>query len=99
MKEEKYLKVLLALHISEKGTAIGNSNQQVVFKVLRDANKAEIKMAVEKLFKVTVKAVSVVNVKSEKKRFGQTFGKRKAWKKAYITLHKGQDINIEGIQP
>jgi large subunit ribosomal protein L23 len=94
MSEEKYLKVLLSPHISEKTNNVGEWHKQIVFKVLKDANKAEIKTAVEKLFTVSVKEVKVVNVKPKIKRFGKTLGKRKAWKKAYVSLHEGHDINF-----
>jgi large subunit ribosomal protein L23 len=94
MNQERLLKILLAPHISEKSTRIGEQNRQVVFKVATDANKHEIKKAVESLFNVAVTGVQVLNVKAKTKRFGKFMGERKAWKKAYITLAEGSDIQF-----
>ena len=96
MREERLLKVLVAPHVSEKSTLAAESNNTVVFKVLKDANKAEIKAAVEKLFEVEVDGVRTVNVKGKTKRAGMTFGKRSDWKKAYVVLKEGQDIDFVG---
>ena len=96
MNQERILKVLLSPHITEKTTNLGEKHKQIAFKVLRDATKLEIKAAVEKLFNVKVKAVTVSNKKAETKRFGSTLGTRKAWKKAYISLQEGFDINFAG---
>lgn len=96
MKEERLLKVLLAPHVSEKATMSAEANNTVVFKVLKDANKLEIKAAVEKLFEVEVEGVRTVNVKGKTKRHGQSFGKRNDWKKAYVVLKEGQDIDFVG---
>jgi large subunit ribosomal protein L23 len=92
ISEERLLKVLLAPHVSEKSTLTAENNNTMVFKVATDANKAEIKAAVEKLFEVSVEGVRTVNVKGKTKRFGQRFGKRKDWKKAYVTLAEGSNI-------
>jgi len=97
MKKERLMKVLLAPHISEKSTVVADANQQFVFKVVPDANKLEIKRAVELMFDVKVDAVQVSNVKGKSKRFGQTFGRRADWKKAYVKLQPGQDIDFAGI--
>ncbi|MGD8672479.1 MAG: 50S ribosomal protein L23, partial [Thiogranum sp.] len=69
-----------------------------VFKVLPDASKPEIRKAVEKMFDVTVTAIQVSNVKGKVKRFGQTLGRRSDWKKAYVTLAEGSDINFMGAE-
>ena len=88
-KKEKLLKILLAPHLSEKAAS------QYVFQVVKTAHKKEIKEAVEQLFQVTVKAVNIVNVKGETaSKFGRAVGQRASWKKAYITLAAGQQINI-----
>jgi large subunit ribosomal protein L23 len=98
MKEERLLKVLVAPHVSEKSTMAAEANNTVVFKVAKDANKAEIKAAVEKLFEVEVEVegVRTVNVKGKTKRHGMSFGKRSDWKKAYVVLKEGQDIDFVG---
>ncbi|AWL13025.1 50S ribosomal protein L23 [Saliniradius amylolyticus] len=96
MNEERLLKVVIAPHISEKSTLAAESNNTVVFKVVKDATKTEIKAAVEKLFEVEVDAVRTVNVKGKTKRHGMTFGKRSDWKKAYVVLKEGQDIDFVG---
>jgi len=98
MKKERLMKVLLAPHISEKSTVAADSNQQFVFKVVPDANKIEIKKAVELMFDVKVDAVQVSNVKGKRKRVGQVAGRRADWKKAYVKLQPGQDIDFMGAQ-
>jgi len=95
MKNERHYKVLLAPHISEKTSGLAESEKkQIVFKVLPNANKAEIKAAVEAMFSVKVDNVCVINAKAKRKRFKQIEGKRSAWKKAYVTLQPGQDIDF-----
>ncbi|AEV24775.1 MULTISPECIES: 50S ribosomal protein L23 [Azospira] len=94
MSQERLLQVLLAPQISEKATFIADKNEQVVFKVASDATKPEIKAAVELLFKVQVESVQVANVKGKEKRFGRFIGRRKSWKKAYVSLKPGQEINF-----
>jgi len=98
ISEERLLKVLLAPHVSEKATMAAETNNTVVFKVVKDANKAEIKAAVEKLFEVEVNGVRTTNVKGKTKRQGQSFGKRNDWKKAYVMLKEGQDIDFVGSE-
>ncbi len=93
-KEERLMQVLLAPQISEKATYIADKNEQIVFRVSSDATKPEVKAAVELLFKVEVKAVQVANVKGKEKRFGKMVGRRKGWKKAYVCLKPGQEINF-----
>ncbi|MCF6233566.1 MAG: 50S ribosomal protein L23 [Rhodobacteraceae bacterium] len=98
MKKERLMKVLLAPHVSEKSTVVADANQQFVFKVVPDANKLEIKKAVELMFDVKVDAVQVLNVKGKRKRVGQIAGRRADWKKAYVKLQPGQDIDFMGAQ-
>lgn len=93
-KEERLMQVLLAPQISEKATDIAEKNEQIIFRVAGDATKPEVKAAVELLFKVEVKAVQVANVKGKEKRFGKMTGRRKGWKKAYVCLKPGQEINF-----
>jgi large subunit ribosomal protein L23 len=101
MNQERLMKVILAPVISEKATMVGEKRKQVVFEVLQDATKAEIKAAVELLFKeqkVEVGAVNVVNVKGKEKRHGRFIGRRKNVKKAYVSLLGEGDINfVEGV--
>jgi large subunit ribosomal protein L23 len=92
--EERLLNILLAPQISEKATFVAEKNEQVIFRVVSDATKPEVKAAVEKLFKVTVDSVQISNVKGKQKRFGRFNGSRKDWKKAYVCLAAGQEINF-----
>lgn len=92
--QERLLQVLLAPQISEKATYIADKNEQVVFRVVSDATKPEIKAAVELLFKVEVDSVQTANVKGKTKRFGRFVGQRKGWKKAFVCLKAGQEINF-----
>ena len=95
--EERLLQVLLAPQISEKATWVADKYEQVIFRVAPDATKPEIKAAVELLFKVQVESVQVLNVKGKTKRFGKFTGRRQGWKKAYVSLKPGQEINfVEG---
>jgi large subunit ribosomal protein L23 len=92
--EERLLNILLAPQISEKATYVAELNEQVIFRVVSDATKPEVKAAVEKLFNVTVESVQISNVKGKQKRFGRHMGSRKDWKKAYVCLAAGQEINF-----
>lgn len=94
IKEERLLQVILAPVVSEKATMLAEKREQVVFRVDRTATKPEIKAAVELLFKVEVKDVRVANVKGKTKRFGRFFGKRTGWKKAFVCLKPGQELNF-----
>ena len=94
--ESRLLKVLVAPIISEKATAAAEDRGQVLFKVVRDATKPEIKAAVELLFKVEVKSVQVLNQKGKTKRFGGRVGRRYHVKKAYVALKDGQELNFSG---
>lgn len=97
-KEQRLLQVLLAPVVSEKATNVADKNEQVIFKVTADATKPEIKAAVELLFKVEVESVQVANVKGKQKRFGRFSGRRSDWKKAYVCLKAGQDIDFTAAQ-
>ncbi|NMG47520.1 50S ribosomal protein L23 [Azoarcus communis] len=94
ISQERLLQVLLAPQISEKATYVAEKNEQVVFRVASDATKPEVKAAVELLFKVQVESVQVLNVKGKVKRVGRTIGRRKDWKKAFVCLKPGQEINF-----
>jgi large subunit ribosomal protein L23 len=94
MNQERLMQVLLAPQISEKATRLAEKNGQVIFRVAPDATKPEVKAAVELLFKVAVEAVQISNVKAKKKRAGRRAGIRKGWKKAYVCLMPGQEINF-----
>ena len=82
--------------MSEKATSVVEKHNQVLFKVLRDATKPEIKAAVELLFKVEVLAVNIANQKGKTKRFGGRIGRRDHAKKAYVSLKPGQELNFSG---
>lgn len=92
--QERLMQVLLAPQISEKATYIADKFEQVVFKVDSAATKPEVKAAVELLFKVDVESVQIANVKGKVKRFGKITGRRKGWKKAFVCLKPGQEINF-----
>jgi large subunit ribosomal protein L23 len=94
MNQQRLMQVLLAPQISEKATYVADKYKQVIFRVVSDATKPEIKAAVELLFKVSVESVQISNVKSKQKRSGRHMGSRKAWKKAYVCLKPGQEINF-----
>lgn len=94
MNQERLMQVLLAPLVSEKTSIVAEQCNQVAFRVRRDASKQEVKAAVEQLFDVEVLAVTTSNVKSKRKRFGRLQGKRAAWKKAYVRLAAGQDIDL-----
>ena len=91
---ERLMTVLLAPVVSEKGTFIADKYEQVVFRVLQNATKPEVKAAVEMMFKVQVESVQIANVKGKQKRFGTHMGRRRNWKKAYVCLKPGQEINF-----
>ena len=97
MNNERLYQVILGPHISEKANIVAEANNQVVFKVRTDANKLEIKKAVEKLLNVKVEAVNTVLVKGKTKRFGRTSGRRSDFKKAYITLPAGTEVQLADV--
>jgi large subunit ribosomal protein L23 len=92
----RLMQVLVAPIVSEKATMVVEKSNAVTFKVLRDATKPEIKAAVELLFNVRVKGVSVANTKGRTKRFGRTMGRRDHVRKAYVVLQEGQTLNLSG---
>jgi large subunit ribosomal protein L23 len=92
--QERLMKVLIAPQISEKATYVAEKNEQVIFRVATDATKPEIKAAVEMMFKVSVNSVQVACVKGKIKRSGRIMGRRNDWKKAYVCLAPGQEINF-----
>ena len=94
--EGRLAQVLVAPIVSEKATRVGEKHNQVLFKVLRDATKLEIKAAVELMLKVEVEMVRTVNQKGKTKRFGKSIGRRDHVKKAYVSLKPGQELNFSG---
>ena len=92
--QERLMQVLLAPQVSEKSTFVAEKNEQVVFRVVGNATKPEIKAAVELLFKVQVESVQVLNIKGKAKRFGRFEGRRRNVRKAYVSLAPGQEINF-----
>jgi large subunit ribosomal protein L23 len=95
---DRLMKVVLAPIVSEKSTMLAERNRQYVFRVADDASKPEIKAAVELLFKTKVDAVTVSNVKGKAKRFGRFNGRRRNWKKAFVCLAPGQEINFAATE-
>jgi large subunit ribosomal protein L23 len=97
MNDERVFQILKSPHISEKAALLGDSANQHVFRVATDAKKAEIKAAVEQLFDVKVAGVRTINVNGKSKRMGMRKGRRKDWKKAYVSLEQGQEIDLASI--
>lgn len=96
--QDRLMQVIVAPQITEKATYVADKYQQIAFKVRTDASKPEIKAAVELMFKVEVAAVTVANVKGKVKRAGRSLGRRKDWKKAYVSLKPGQEINFAAAE-
>ena len=94
LANEKLMSVLIGPHLSEKSSRVAERVRQFVFKVRRDADKKQVKRAVELMFDVKVTAVQVVHVAGKVKRLGRSIGRRQDWKKAYVTLAEGQDIDF-----
>lgn len=92
--QDRLLQVILAPQVTEKATYVADKYQQIAFKVRKDATKTEIKAAVELVFKVEVESVTTANVLGKSKRMGRTMGKRSDWKKAYVSLKPGQEIDF-----
>ena len=97
MNQERIFQILISPHISEKSAVLGDNANQAVFQVATDAKKPEIKAAVEQLFEVKVANVRTVNVKGKSKRQGKRLGKRSDWKKAYVSLEQGHEIDLASI--
>ena len=91
---ERLMNVVLAPVVSEKSTRVADKNRQYVFRVADNATKPEVKAAIELLFKTKVQSVTVLNVHGKEKRFGRFMGRRRNWKKAYVCLKPGQEINF-----
>ena len=94
MNQERIFQVLVGPHISEKAAIVADANNQYVFKVAVDATKAEVKKSVEQLFKVKVSNVNTLKVKGKVKRNKFGFSTKPTWKKAYVRLEQGQDIDF-----
>ena len=94
MNQERVFQVLVGPHISEKAAIVADTSNQYVFKVAVDATKAEIKKSVEQLFKVKVENVSTLKVKGKVKRNRFGYSTKPTWKKAYVRLERGQDIDF-----
>ena len=95
---ERLMNVVLAPVVSEKSTLVADKNRQYVFRVADGATKPEVKAAIELLFKTKVESVTVLNVKGKEKRFGRFMGRRRNWKKAYVRLAAGQEINFAATE-
>ncbi|MEM6580925.1 MAG: 50S ribosomal protein L23 [Pseudomonadota bacterium] len=98
MNQERVFQVLQSPHVSEKAAIAADAHNQYVFKVALDANKAEIKKAVEQLFKVNVVNVSTLRVKGKVKRNRFGYSTKPSWKKAYVRLEQGQDIDFAAVE-
>ena len=97
MNQERIFQVLEGPHVSEKAAVVADTNNQYVFRVALNATKAEIKKSVEQLFKVKVENVSTLRVKGKVKRNRYGFSTKPTWKKAYVRLEQGQDIDFASI--
>lgn len=98
--QERLMQVILMPQVSEKATYILEKHNQIIFRVTQDATKAEIRAAVELMWKaqnIEVRGVRVANVKGKEKRFGRFMGRRSNWKKAYVSIKTGQEINFSEI--
>jgi large subunit ribosomal protein L23 len=94
---DKSLQSVLSPHVTEKATMVADKLNQVVFKVRKTATKMQVKEAIESMFKVDVKAVNLLNVKGKTKKASRnTMGRRSDWKKAYVSIKAGQEINFTG---
>jgi len=98
MNKERLMKILIAPHVSEKSTLLAETARQYVFRVTSNANKKEIKRAVEMMFDVKVDDVRTINVRGKSKLFQGRPGSRPFWKKAYVTLSEGHEIEMMGAQ-
>jgi len=96
--EKRLMTIILGPHVSEKSTAVADQNNQVVFKVRPDATKVEIRKAVELLFEVKVGNVTVVNVAGKVRLRGANRGRKSDWKKAYVKLAPGQNLDFMGVE-
>ncbi len=97
MNPERMYQIILRPHVSEKSALLGDAANQAVFQVATDASKSEIKQAVEQLFSVKVADVRTVNMKGKTKRMGMRRGRRSDWKKAYVSLEQGHEIDLASL--
>ena len=95
---DRLMNVVLAPVVSEKSTLVADKNRQYVFRVADTATKPQVKAAIELLFKTKVQSVTVLNVKGKARRFGRFMGRRRNWKKAYVRLAAGQEINFAATE-
>ena len=98
MNQERLMNILLAPIVSEKSSRLADANRQFVFKVMKNASKPEVKKAVELMFDVKVDSVQIANVRGKVKAHGRNVGRRSDWKKAYVTLSEGHDIDFMGAE-
>lgn len=98
MNEKRMYEVILGPLTTEKSVRVADKHRQLVFKVARDASKDLVKQAIQKLFSVKVESIQTVKLKGKKKQFKQRSGRRSDWKKAYISLAEGHDINLANFQ-
>ena len=96
MNQERLMQILVSPHVSEKSAVAAEMSGQHTFKVVVDANKLEVKRAVESLFSVKVESVRMMRMSGKSKRFGQRLGRRADWKKAIVRLADGHDIDFVG---
>ena len=95
---EQLMNVVLAPVVSEKSTFVADKNRQYVFRVADSATKPQIKAAIELMFKTKVDGVTVLNVHGKERRFGRVVGRKRNWKKAYVRLAAGQEINFAATE-
>ena len=95
---DQLMNIVLAPVVSEKSTFVADKNRQYVFRVADDATKPQIKAAIELMFKTKVDGVTVMNVHGKQRRFGRTIGRKHSWKKAYVRLAEGQEINFAATE-
>lgn len=95
---QRLMQIVLGPHVSEKTSRVGEKHRQIAFKVSSCATKPEVKDAVEMLFNVKVQAVNICRVKGKTRHFKQVQGQRKSWKKAYVALQEGHDIDFTGTK-
>ena len=98
MNQERLMNILLAPIVSEKSSRLADASRQFVFKVMKDASKPEVKRAVELMFDVKVDNVQITNMRGKVKAHGRSIGRRSDWKKAYVTLSEGHDIDFMGAE-
>ena len=95
---DQLMTIVLAPVVSEKSTFVADRNRQYVFRVADRATKPQIKAAVELMFKIKVDSVTVLNVHGKERRFGRSVGRKRSWKKAYVRLAAGQEINFAATE-